>query len=97
MAHFVMLLPALFTFAVEKYIAPLSSFPRILVFVLIFLNQVVLVGMAVWVVLRFDTYPLIAVSLLMVASVLSLKTLSFHHFWHDVRFYVREECKFKAK
>ena len=33
----------------------------------------------------------------MVASVLSLKTLSFHHFWHDERFYVREERKFNAK
>ena len=97
MAHFTMLAPTLFTFSLEKYMAPVTSFPRILVWILIFWNQVVIVGMAIWVVLRYDTHPLIAMSLLMVASVLSLKTLSFHHFWHDVRFYVREERKFNAK
>ena len=89
LAHVAMLVPTFFTLVIEKCIAP-TKFPRILVFVLIFLNQVVIVGMAIWVVLRFDTHPLIAVSLLMLCSVLSLKTLSFHHFWHDVRFYVRE-------
>ena len=75
--------------------APVRAVPRVAIWALVFLNQVALVGMPIWVVLANDTHPVVALSLLFVASVLCLKTRSYHHVWHDVRFYVREERKYR--
>ncbi len=87
----------LFSFLIELYLSPSEAFPRVALFITIFANQVLIVGMPIWVVLSTETNPIVAMSLLFAASIFSLKTLSFHHVWHDVRFYVREERRRTGK
>ena len=89
--HLSLFLPIVFSFVIEKYLAVIKEIPRLLIFFLIVLNTLCLTIIApVAVILQDETNPVISISLLSVSTVIFLKLLSFHHVWHDVRFYYKK-------
>ena len=62
-----------------------------MIFFLIAMNTAFLTIVApVAIVLQDETHPIISISLLSTSTVIFLKLLSFHHVWHDIRFYYRK-------
>lgn len=89
--HSSLFLPIIISFVIEKYLAVVKEIPRILIFILIVMNTLCLTIVApVAVILQDETNPVISISLLSVSTVIFLKLLSFHHVWHDIRFYYKK-------
>lgn len=68
---------------------------RILVFVMIFINQAVLLIFPLLISFKFDTSYLIGLMLMLYATTTSLKLISFHHTMHDCRGLVLRVIKAK--